>query len=307
MEFRLAAHLAETGKLQETLINDTSDCIKDSVRIINDFKTYLLQADAMNAWGGLDNESEEFTQGLERVHSRLLAILQGTDWPNAAIIMAASLLQAMDNIQREGARTVDNSRAAQAAAKALMEQSQEIQNNTAQLVNDLRAAAADSALSDTAGYYRGEAERHQSIARRFMWAVGISAFLLVLGTVGFLIIAPPVIDQALSATTQVIDFVRGALGRLTILSVLGFVVGFCVRNYRINKHLETVNRSRYNALMTAQRFMASVEDTVRPIVAGELVKAIFASGTSGYLDSAGETTIIESPSAMLASVSKVAK
>jgi hypothetical protein len=261
----------------------------------------------MNSWGGVPDASEGFVQDLEQVHSRLLEILQGTDWPNAAIIMAASLLQAMDNIQHEGERALNDSRAAQAAAEALMKQSQGIQDDTTLLVNDLRAAAADSALSETAGYYRGEAERHSLIAKRFMWAIGISASLLILGTVGFLIIAPPTIDRALSATTQVVDFVRGALGRLTILSALGFAVSFCVRNYRINKHLETVNRSRYNALMTAQRFMASVEDRVRPIVAAELVKAIFASGSSGYLDSGGDTMIIESPSALLSSVSKEKK
>jgi hypothetical protein len=247
-----------------------------------------------------------------------MAILQGCDWPNAALMMTASLLRAMDQLQLDGALALNRSRKVQEtsetlmkqfreASESIMEQFQTAKAETVQLTSDLRAAAGDSALISTADYYRMEAERHQSTSMRFLWAVAVTALLLVAGTAVFLIIVPPVVGRSLSATTQVIDFVRGALGRLTILSALGFAVGFCVRNYRINKHLETVNKSRYNALMTAQRFMMSVDDQVRPIVAAELVKAIFVSGSSGYLDSMGETTIIESPSAVLAAVSKAAK
>jgi hypothetical protein len=218
-----------------------------------------------------------------------------------------SLLQTMDRIQAEALQTSARSRRVQETSKGLMEQFQVAQADAVKLVSDLRAAASDSAVSETAGYYRLEAERHSLIARKFLWSIAVTASLFVLGTVMLLIIAPPAIDQTVSATTQTIDFLRGALGRLTILSVLGFGLGFCVRNYRVNKHLETVNRSRYNALMTAQRFMASVDEQVRPIVATELVKAIFVSGASGYLDPTGDMTIVENPSALLASISKATK
>lgn len=73
-------------------------------------------------------------------------------------------------------------------------------------------------------------------------------------------------------------------GRRVDLGVATAAVVFCTRNYRVNKHLESLDRTRFIVLETASLFVDGVStDEARTIVTAELVRAVFASGDTGYI------------------------
>lgn len=185
------------------------------------------------------------------------------------------------------------------AASKLLEDAGAAQATHRQMLEQLQRTAAESAAGELAAFYKTEGARHAKISTRFFW--GIGAFSLVLAATAILtfLVAPPHLQVSASGTEQVVEFARAALGRIAVLSLVTFAISFCARNYRVNKHLETLNRTRYNALMTAQRFIESAEPDTRTIIVSELVKAIFGSGDSGYIDSANDSMVIESPAGLV--------
>lgn len=128
-------------------------------------------------------------------------------------------------------------------------------------------------------------------------------------TLWFLFWWPP--DYAADNTAeQWLEVARGTVARLALLAIVGFAVAFCVRNYRVNMHLEVLNKRRENALNTFGLMQASVtSENARNIVVGELVRAVFTSEETGHLTAATERTDIESPggAGMLSAVSAMAR
>lgn len=176
-------------------------------------------------------------------------------------------------------------------------------------IQALAQSSASTAASDLSGFYRQQANKHETAAKRFFWAAVASAGLLTVLTVWFLFVSPPEYD-ADQTSQQWIEVARHTVARLALLSIAGFAVAFCVRNYRVNMHLEVLNKRRENALNTFGLMQASVtSDDARNIVVGELVRAVFMSEETGYLSIQADRTIIESPGAagMFSAVSAASK
>lgn len=165
----------------------------------------------------------------------------------------------------------------------------------------LRSGSVSRASSGLSKFYKTEADAHRSTATHFLWGAVASAAVLTAGIIVLFIASPPEYTNN-DATEQVIEFVRGTTSRVLLLSIAGFVLAFCVRNYRVNKHLETLNKRRYNALETFGLFQAGVStDEARNIIVAELVRAVFAHEDTGYL-TGNDRTIVESPGGMLPAV-----
>jgi hypothetical protein len=247
------------------------------------FCSWSAQADAYNIYGGITDASDECLTALSIAAYELTKIARPLGGPDRTIL-----------VRILGAGEALHDRAERALVVA-----NETQNKAEELILDLRAAGAESALHETSAYYLNQARMHERVSRYFLWSILALSTLLGFGGFALLLLYPPGVDAAETSTMQMIEFIRSALGRLVVLSAIGFGAAFSVRNYRANKHLETVNRTRYNALMTAQRFMVSVDDQVRSLVAAEVVRAVFAGGSSGFLDISDDSKGGESASALL--------
>lgn len=188
---------------------------------------------------------------------------------------------------------LDSTRVALAAKEA------ELDMRLAELQKQQQAVATQSgteASTDLARHYMDQAEAHKKVATlmlRFAIASGIALAGLILVTFAWL--AP--------GADSWTEFVRASTLRLLLLSVAAVALVFCLRNYRVNKHLEVLNKRRENALNTFGLFQGAVtSEDARNFVVQELVRAVFAHEDTGYVQAETERTVIESPSGVLSAL-----
>jgi hypothetical protein len=99
--------------------------------------------------------------------------------------------------------------------------------------------------------------------------------------------------------TSKVQLAQFAVTRLFLLALLFTAMIWCSKQYRTNKHEESVSRHRANALNTFQTFISAAEDApTRDAVLLETTRSIFAISPSGYLGdsdstSAGPSSVIE--------------
>lgn len=81
--------------------------------------------------------------------------------------------------------------------------------------------------------------------------------------------------------------------KISLISILIFIVTFSFKQYSINKHLYTVNKHRENVLNSYKLFLNSIseDDTnIRNVLMAEVAKAIYEQSKTGYINEKdGET------------------
>ena len=159
----------------------------------------------------------------------------------------------------------------------------------------LAASSAETVAADLSPHYAGQATKHGKDAKGMLIASGVVGVLFAVATALALFKYPPEYT-ATGSSEQWIEFVRGTVGRLTLLSLGALALAFCLRNYRVNRHLEVVNKRGENALKTFGLLQAAVTtDEARSVVVAELVRSVFGSEETGYLTGQGDRTVIEGP------------
>ena len=118
----------------------------------------------------------------------------------------------------------------------------------------VKEQAAEAGVSTNAQIFVGVAKQHQAASGIWLRATIIMAVATFLAAVAALITAflyqPP--DTA--ATIQYV------VAKLLVISTLSFGVLWCARNYRAERHNETLNKHRANALMTFRAFVEGTAD-----------------------------------------------
>lgn len=141
-------------------------------------------------------------------------------------------------------------------------------------------------------YYNTQSEGHWGEAKNFL----IASMVLAAATVGLGIwlFSTLHVDLNARAGTEWAEFTRSLVVRLFFVGIATYALTFCVRGYRIGKHLQVVNEQKRNALDTYSLFTAAItSDTLRDVVTAELVKAVFASSDTGYLSETQDRTVVE--------------
>jgi len=217
---------------------------------------------------------------------------QRTEFKAQAEILRNTVIERLRPILRTDAAQVQKTLA---EARQMLDTLTQTQVELAKQQSALAQSSASTAAGDLSTYYQSQAVGHATTAKRFLLATGVAASLLTGLTVWFFFVSPP--DYTANKTAQQwIEVTRSTVARLVLLSIAGFAVAFCVRNYRVNMHLEVLNKRRENALKTFGLMQASVtSEDARNIVVSELVRAVFTSEETGYLSSETERTVIESP------------
>jgi hypothetical protein len=162
------------------------------------------------------------------------------------------------------------------------------------LVRQTRQGQVNIASEHASAFYDEQATKHDGQAKNFLWAViGFSILLAVIAGVELIwAYTHP------GEFTSTADAITAAIPRLTVLVLVSFAVGFSARNYRINRHLAVLNRTKALTIQTADRYAAAVDEpNHRDMVVSSLVTAVFTIGDTGYLPVDSERTIIETPGA----------
>ena len=156
-------------------------------------------------------------------------------------------------------------------------------------VSQARAAAGTSASEEQAEVFKNRTEEYEDRATKWLVALILSVPLSAgLALITFLELGPE------SGSKDVHDFAGLGFG-LFVLGLLAFAIRVCAQNFRVNRHLAAVARSKEASISTFQRMVASVEDAeLRSAVALTLVQSIFAVEETGLIDGSGDhVTLVE--------------
>ena len=150
---------------------------------------------------------------------------------------------------------------------------QEAQNALAAV----KEQAAEAGVSTNAQIFLKEAEEHGKLAGKWLLATIAAAVVTLIAALIGLVVAvkwqPP-------TTAAAIQYVAA---KLIVLSTLSFAVFWCARNYKAQKHNETVNKHRANALMTFRAFVEGTsDDRVKDAILLQASQAAFTGRPTGY-------------------------
>jgi hypothetical protein len=151
----------------------------------------------------------------------------------------------------------------------------------------VKEQAAEAGVSTNAQIFVGDAEKHHGLAHTWLKATIWMAVVTLVAAVGFLIAAFMYHPADLASAIQYV------VAKLLVLSTLSFGVFWCARNYKAQKHNETLNKHRANALMTFRAFVEGTGDPrVKDAILLQAAQAAFSGRPTGFDDPEKESQTI---------------
>jgi hypothetical protein len=156
-------------------------------------------------------------------------------------------------------------------------------------VSAARKTAGNSAAHELEGVFEERANEYDETAKKWLQALTFGvpiAALIALGA--FEALRPD------SGAKDAHDF-AGLGFWLFLVGLLAFGIRVCAQNFRVNRHLATVARSKQSSISTFKRLVTSVaEEELRAAVTLTLAQSIFAVEETGLVDGSGDhVTLIE--------------
>lgn len=145
-----------------------------------------------------------------------------------------------------------------------------------------KAVAAAKEVAGKAGVghftqdFADEATVHDTIATR--WLIATVILVVATGVVAY------IFGTASQVPLEIPALLQYTTMKVVILGLLFTSTIWCGRMYKTNKHQQSVNKHRANALRTFQAFVEATNDpAIRDAVLLETTRSIFAITPSGYL------------------------
>jgi hypothetical protein len=155
-----------------------------------------------------------------------------------------------------------------------------IDNSTKEAENALQAVkaqAAEAGVASNAHIFKTEAENHSKLAKKWLKATIIVSIATLLAAIAALIGSFIYQPDSFPKTLQYI------FSKILVLSSLSFGIFWCAKNYKSQKHNETLNNHRANALMTFKAFVEGTsDDSVRDAILLQASQAAFTCRPTGY-------------------------
>ena len=141
----------------------------------------------------------------------------------------------------------------------------------------VKEQAAEAGVSTNAQIFLGDSKKYEESAKDWWWATISFGGVTVIAAVSALITAFMYHPPDLSVTIQYV------VAKILVLSTLSFSVVWCVRNYRAQKHNETLNKHRANALLTFRAFVEGTSDErVKDAILLQASQAAFSGRKTGF-------------------------
>lgn len=246
----------------------------------------------LNQMVALSSNSENASATRDELNNRLNASLEWFQQTAAPLAFNAKIDRRLQE-RPDGAlgQEADLS-ALEASAKELKAQQEKLRHeleSQSEAVGQARAAAGDSASEELSEVFKERSDAYADAANKWLIALCIAAPIAVgLAVLTFQLLGPD------SNAQDAHDFASLGLG-LFILGLLAFGIRVCAQNFRVNRHLAAVARSKQSSISTFQRLAASVADEdIRSAVTLTLAQSIFAVEDTGLVDGSGDhVTLVE--------------
>ena len=141
----------------------------------------------------------------------------------------------------------------------------------------VKEQAAEAGVSTNAQIFVTDSQKHENLAEKWLkatvWMAGGTLAIAVAALVTAFIYHP----EDLASTVQYV------VAKLLVFSTMSFGVFWCARNYRSQKHNETLNRHRAKALMTFRAFVeGTAEARVKDAILLQAAQAAFSGRPTGF-------------------------
>ncbi len=141
----------------------------------------------------------------------------------------------------------------------------------------VKEQAAEAGVSTNAQIFLRDAENHAALAGKWMLATIVMGLITFVAAVVSVVVA---INYQPADTAAAIQYV---VAKLIVLSTLSFAMLWCARNYKAQKHNETLNKHRANALMTFRAFVEGTSDErVKDAILLQASQAAFSGRHTGF-------------------------
>jgi hypothetical protein len=148
----------------------------------------------------------------------------------------------------------------------------------------VKEQAAEAGVSTNAQIFLGDSTAHSKVAEKWLIATIIVSSITLLVASGFVVLS---FFYSPSTTSGAIQYV---VSKIILLSTLSFSIYWCAQNYKSQKHNETSNKHRANALMTFRAFVEGADDSrIKDAVLMYAAQAAFSNRQTGY-DGHGDDT-----------------
>ncbi len=246
---------------------------------------------ALDEMVALSSNQDDFVQRSGNLNDRLQGLYTWFRQIAAPLAFSARVKKVTGEVSglEEGKEQVERLRSDTSNLNAEVEKLKHDLESSQEAVTQARAAAGESASEEQEAVFKDRAKDYEEVATKWLWALIISVPIAAgLALVTFLALRPD------SGSKDVHDFAGLGFG-LFVLGLLAFGIRICAQNFRVNRHLATVARSKQASISTFQRMVASVsDDELRSAVTLTLVQAIFAVEETGLVDGSGDhVTLVE--------------
>lgn len=173
----------------------------------------------------------------------------------------------------------------QAEAEILTSFMKETRESATAALQAVQEQAAKAGVASNAQIFENISTNHKNAAKNWLvWTVVMSAVTLTF-TVATLVTVfyytPPDLPTG----------IQYVVAKLLVLSALSFLVFWSARNYKSEKHNETLNRHRANALMTFKAFYEGSDDSrVKDAILLQAAQAAFSPRPTGFDSVESETS-----------------
>ncbi len=250
LESILQAHAADFQKQLGVL--------RDTINNVTEF-TVKQDAPAQNR----DQLSVALIKQSQAVWNRI------APWIGYLFFQAGDVSEGLKKI-RESQGHVDN------ALVNFLEKADDGQTQIEKAVAAAKEVAGKAGVGHFTEDFANEAEAHNTAA--FRWLVATVVFAVAAGSVAYHFGTAQQVPEEVAAILQYTTM------RIVILGLLFTGTIWCGRMYKTNKHQESINKHRANALQTFQAFVEATKDpAVRDAVLMETTRSIFTIAPSGYL------------------------
>ena len=141
----------------------------------------------------------------------------------------------------------------------------------------VKEQAAEAGVSTNAQIFLTDSASHAGVAKTWLIATIVTSAITLLIAIGFVFIS---FKYTPTTTAVAIQYI---VSKIILLSTLFLSIFWCARNYKSNKHNETLNKHRANALMTFRAFVEGSEDqAVKDAILLQTSQAAFSNRPTGY-------------------------
>ena len=151
-------------------------------------------------------------------------------------------------------------------------------------LNAVKEQAAEAGVSTNAQIFLSDSTAHSIVAKKWLTATIVVSSITFFVAAGFVALSFFYSPDTTSAAIQYV------VSKIILLSTLSFSIYWCAQNYKSQKHNETSNKHRANALMTFRAFVEGADDSrVKDAVLMHAAQAAFSNRQTGY-DGHGDDT-----------------